>query len=116
MSFEPHDLVGALTTGPPISPHTPQAIGGALRTPRLSVRNYLGGPGLTPQDLTMVFLMREGDDRAASSMPTRTVGEAVEDAQMIQDLGMRSVKVFAGAVFDVVVLGEYGEEAGVRRK
>lgn len=97
MSFEPHDLVGALTTGPPISPHTPQAIGGALRTPRLSVRNYLGGPGLTPQDLTMVFLMREGDDRAASSMPTRTVGEAVGDAQMIQDLGMRSVKVFAGS-------------------
>ena len=29
---------------------------------------------------------------------------------------LRAVKVFAGAVFDVVVLGEYGEEAGVRRK
>ncbi|KAB1147285.1 hypothetical protein F7R91_13340 [Streptomyces luteolifulvus] len=29
---------------------------------------------------------------------------------------LRAVKVFAGAAFDVVILGEYGEEAGVRRK
>ncbi|MDL5202280.1 hypothetical protein [Streptomyces sp. ALI-76-A] len=29
---------------------------------------------------------------------------------------LHAVKVFAGAVFDVVVLGEYGEEAGVRRR
>jgi hypothetical protein len=29
---------------------------------------------------------------------------------------LRAVKVFAGAAFDVIVLGEYGEEAGVRRK
>lgn len=29
---------------------------------------------------------------------------------------LHAVKVFAGAVFDVVLLGEYGEEAGVRRK
>ncbi|MFD5709996.1 hypothetical protein ACFWHW_06320 [Streptomyces pharetrae] len=28
---------------------------------------------------------------------------------------LRAVKVFAGAAFDVVILGEYGEEAGVRR-
>lgn len=28
---------------------------------------------------------------------------------------LRAVKVFAGAALDVVVLGEYGEEAGVRR-
>ncbi|MFD6189349.1 hypothetical protein [Streptomyces sp. NPDC060275] len=28
---------------------------------------------------------------------------------------LRAVRVFAGAAFDVVVLGEYGEEAGVRR-
>ncbi|MEU6218357.1 hypothetical protein ABZ845_12685 [Streptomyces sp. NPDC047022] len=27
---------------------------------------------------------------------------------------LRALKVFAGAVLDVVVLGEYGEEAGVR--
>ncbi|MGW5634426.1 hypothetical protein [Streptomyces sp. NPDC003832] len=29
---------------------------------------------------------------------------------------LRAVKVFAGAAYDVVVLGEYGEEAGVRRR
>lgn len=29
---------------------------------------------------------------------------------------LRALKVFAGAAFDVVILGEYGEEAGVRRK
>ncbi|MEU0008376.1 hypothetical protein ABZ079_30025 [Streptomyces sp. NPDC006314] len=29
---------------------------------------------------------------------------------------LRAVKVFAEAAFGVVVLGEYGEEAGIRRK
>ncbi|MFB7332908.1 hypothetical protein [Streptomyces adustus] len=29
---------------------------------------------------------------------------------------LRAVKVFLGAAFDVVILGEYGEEAGVRHK
>ena len=29
---------------------------------------------------------------------------------------LRAIKVFAGAAFSVVVLGEYGEEAGIRRK
>ncbi|MFF5158920.1 hypothetical protein ACFY3N_22320 [Streptomyces sp. NPDC000348] len=29
---------------------------------------------------------------------------------------LRAVKVFLGAVLDVIVLGEYGEEAGVRRR
>ncbi|MFJ1732437.1 hypothetical protein [Streptomyces sp. NPDC088254] len=29
---------------------------------------------------------------------------------------LRAVKVFAGAAFDVIILGEYGEEAGVRRR
>ncbi|AYC40421.1 hypothetical protein AQI84_41310 [Streptomyces griseorubiginosus] len=29
---------------------------------------------------------------------------------------LRAVRVFAGAAFDVVILGEYGQEAGVRRK
>jgi hypothetical protein len=29
---------------------------------------------------------------------------------------MRAVKVFAGAALGVVLLGEYGEEAGVRRR
>ncbi|GAA3821829.1 hypothetical protein ACFS5L_20040 [Streptomyces phyllanthi] len=29
---------------------------------------------------------------------------------------MRAIKVFAGAAFEVVVLGEYAEEAGVHRR
>ncbi|WP_327696616.1 hypothetical protein [Streptomyces sp. NBC_00459] len=29
---------------------------------------------------------------------------------------LRAVKVFAGATLSVVLLGEYGEEAGVRRR
>ncbi|MFI6809407.1 hypothetical protein [Streptomyces luteogriseus] len=29
---------------------------------------------------------------------------------------LRAVKVFAGAAFDVVVLGQYGEEVGVVRR
>ncbi|MFE9450582.1 hypothetical protein [Streptomyces sp. NPDC006739] len=29
---------------------------------------------------------------------------------------VRAVKVFLGAAFSVVVLGEYGEETGIRRK
>jgi hypothetical protein len=29
---------------------------------------------------------------------------------------MRAVKVFAGAAIGVLLLGEYGEEAGVRRR
>ncbi|OQR59002.1 hypothetical protein B6E66_37805 [Streptomyces maremycinicus] len=29
---------------------------------------------------------------------------------------LRAVKVFATAAFDVIILGEYGEEAGVRRR
>ncbi|MBP5911801.1 hypothetical protein QBB33_40480 [Streptomyces scabiei] len=28
---------------------------------------------------------------------------------------LRATRVFAGAAFDVIILGEYGEEAGVRR-
>ncbi|MFI6037705.1 hypothetical protein ACIBBD_26710 [Streptomyces sp. NPDC051315] len=29
---------------------------------------------------------------------------------------LRAVRVFAGAAFEVIVLGEYAEEAGVRRR
>ncbi|MFF8972378.1 hypothetical protein [Streptomyces sp. NPDC014995] len=29
---------------------------------------------------------------------------------------LRAVRVFAGAAFDVILLGEYAEEAGVRRR
>ncbi|MFI2203734.1 hypothetical protein ACH47Z_23740 [Streptomyces sp. NPDC020192] len=29
---------------------------------------------------------------------------------------LRAIKVFAEAAFNVVILGEYGEEAGIRRR
>ncbi|MBT3165858.1 hypothetical protein HTV80_22510 [Streptomyces sp. Vc74B-19] len=29
---------------------------------------------------------------------------------------LRAVKVFLGAAFDVILVGEYGQEAGVRRR
>lgn len=29
---------------------------------------------------------------------------------------LRAIKVFTGAAFEVVVLGEYAEEAGIRRR
>ncbi|MEU9730794.1 hypothetical protein [Streptomyces sp. NPDC048002] len=29
---------------------------------------------------------------------------------------VRAVRVFVGAAYDVVILGEYGDEAGVRRR
>ena len=29
---------------------------------------------------------------------------------------LRAIRVFAGAAFDVVILGEFAEEAGVRRR
>ncbi|KUO10464.1 hypothetical protein AQJ58_18830 [Streptomyces sp. DSM 15324] len=29
---------------------------------------------------------------------------------------LHAIRVFVGAAFDVVILGEYGEEAGVRRR
>ncbi|MFJ8312397.1 MULTISPECIES: hypothetical protein [unclassified Streptomyces] len=41
----------------------------------------------------------------AASHRTHKIGNAV-----------RAAKVLAGAAFSVVVLGEYGEEAGVHRK
>ncbi|MET9255722.1 hypothetical protein ACGFZL_15165 [Streptomyces sp. NPDC048182] len=39
-------------------------------------------------------------------------------ATAISRLGeaLRAVRTFAGAALDVVLLGEYGEEAGVRRR
>jgi len=41
----------------------------------------------------------------AGDLPHRPVGNA-----------LRAVKVFVSAVFSVAVLGEYAEEAGVRRR
>ncbi|MFF5183778.1 hypothetical protein ACFY30_08310 [Streptomyces sp. NPDC000345] len=40
-----------------------------------------------------------------SSAPRHPFGDA-----------LHAVRVFVGAAFDVIILGEYGEEAGVRRR
>ncbi|MEU3983059.1 hypothetical protein AB0F77_23740 [Streptomyces sp. NPDC026672] len=52
-------------------------------------------------------------------VPARANGATAVDATVPHHrLGdaLRAVKVFLGAAFRVVILGEYGEEAGVRRK
>lgn len=50
--------------------------------------------------------------------PVRPTGATPVQGSHPHRLGdaLRAVKVFLGAVFDVTVLGEYGEEAGVRRR
>lgn len=49
--------------------------------------------------------------------PVRPTGATPVQGSHPHRLGdaLRAVKVFLGAAFDVIVLGEYGEEAGVRR-
>ncbi|MFQ6147072.1 hypothetical protein ACLMNJ_29085 [Streptomyces seoulensis] len=64
---------------------------------RLTVRSFLGGPGLTSADLSMVFLMREDDDTKQRPMPTLTVGEVTDAVQELASLGVNSVKIFAGS-------------------
>ncbi|MFD4560640.1 hypothetical protein OG223_23770 [Streptomyces sp. NBC_01478] len=50
--------------------------------------------------------------------PVRPTGATPATGSHHHRLGdaLRAIKVFAGAAFSVVVLGEYGEEAGIRRK
>ncbi|MBY8869780.1 MULTISPECIES: hypothetical protein [Streptomyces] len=50
--------------------------------------------------------------------PARPAGATAVQGSHRHRLGdaLRAVKVFAGAAFDVIILGEYGEEAGVRHK
>ncbi|CAL9524789.1 hypothetical protein [Streptomyces sp. Tu 3180] len=50
--------------------------------------------------------------------PVRPTGAAPVRGSHPHRLGdaLHAVRVFLGAAFDVVVLGEYGEEAGVRRR
>lgn len=63
-----------------------------------------------------------GDMSAATIHPTtppvRPAGATPVQGSHPHRLGdaLRAVKVFLGAAFDVILLGEYGEEAGVRRK
>ncbi|NGO15415.1 hypothetical protein G5C60_49530 [Streptomyces sp. HC44] len=51
---------------------------------------------------------RHGAPPGATALDDRHHRHLVGDA-------LRAVKVFASAAFDVILLGEYGEEAGVRR-
>ncbi|MFJ3660739.1 hypothetical protein ACIPPM_09735 [Streptomyces sp. NPDC090119] len=64
---------------------------------RSSVRSFIGGPGLTPADLAMVFLMREDDDTRPRPMPTLTVREVPAAVRALASLGVHSVKIFAGS-------------------
>ncbi|OSP45036.1 hypothetical protein B7767_01650 [Streptomyces sp. 13-12-16] len=50
--------------------------------------------------------------------PVRPTGATSAQGGHPHRLGdaLRAVRVFLGAAFDVIVLGEYGEEAGVRRR
>jgi hypothetical protein len=73
----------------------------------------------------MLFLCRESDHGGMSAATITPAPRPPRPAGATPVLGshrhvfgeaLRAVKVFAGAVWDVVVLGEYGEEAGVRRR
>ncbi|HLV73822.1 hypothetical protein ABZ606_14590 [Streptomyces sp. NPDC012461] len=50
--------------------------------------------------------------------PVRPTGATSLRGSRPRRLGdtVRAVRVFLGAAFEVVILGEYGEEAGVRRR
>ncbi|MER8234133.1 hypothetical protein [Streptomyces sp. NPDC094049] len=66
-------------------------------TARSSVRSFLGGPTLTPADLGMVVLVREYDDDEPRPMPRLTVREVRETVRALSDVGVGSVKLFAGS-------------------
>ncbi|MET9331865.1 hypothetical protein ABZX78_11770 [Streptomyces cellulosae] len=53
-----------------------------------------------------------------TSPPARPSGAAPAEGSHPHRVGdaLRAVKVFLGAAFDVILLGEYGPEAGVRRR
>ncbi|MEU0965173.1 hypothetical protein ABZ357_06915 [Streptomyces sp. NPDC005917] len=50
--------------------------------------------------------------------PSRPPGATAVDGAPHHRLGdaLRAIKVFVSAAFSVVILGEYGEEAGIRRR
>ncbi|GGZ33229.1 delta-aminolevulinic acid dehydratase [Streptomyces inusitatus] len=69
-----------------------------MSTHRLAVRKLLGGPELTPADLTMTFLVRDDDESPGGRpMPTFSVAELPEAVRALDDLGVRSGKLFAGS-------------------
>lgn len=69
-----------------------------MPTHRLAIRKHLGGPTMSPADLTMSFLVREdGEEPGKRPMPTFTIAELVEAVRVLDDLGVRSGKFFAGS-------------------
>ncbi|MGW6455623.1 hypothetical protein ACWF94_06780 [Streptomyces sp. NPDC055078] len=54
--------------------------------------------------------------RSGSRSPQGATATGVPHAPHHVGDALRAVKVFFGAVFSVAVLGEYAEEAGVRRR
>ncbi|MFE9610327.1 hypothetical protein [Streptomyces sp. NPDC006012] len=52
----------------------------------------------------------------ASAVPAGATAVAGGDHHHLLGSALRAIKVFAEAAIGVVILGEYGEEAGVRRK
>ncbi|MFC1415440.1 hypothetical protein [Streptacidiphilus cavernicola] len=58
---------------------------------------YLAAPPLSPEDLTMVLLVRQDKDSADTPMPTVTVGEIPGVVRELAAVGIHSVKIFAGA-------------------
>lgn len=53
---------------------------------------------------------------ATHSLPGATASGAGRRRRRHVGGAVRAVRVFAGVVFSVAVLGKYGEEAGVRRR
>jgi hypothetical protein len=55
---------------------------------------------------------------APAPRPPRASGATAVEGSHPHRVGnaLRAIRVFAGAAFSVVILGEYGEEAGIRRK
>ncbi|MBV2354679.1 hypothetical protein KUM39_09930 [Streptomyces sp. J2-1] len=53
-----------------------------------------------------------------SPAPARPTGATAVDGPRRHTLGdaLRAAKVYVVAAFNVVILGEYGEEAGIRRR
>ncbi len=83
--------------------------------------------GFTPQtDVMQSRTFHHGDMSAATFIPASASGRpgpppgatGLDDHHNRHRLAdaLRAVKVFASAAFGVVILGEYAEEAGIRRR
>lgn len=93
----------------------------------LDLRGSRGLSALTPQtDAIRRRTFHHGDMSAATFIPASASGRpgpppgatGLDDHHNRHRLAdvLRAVKVFASTAFGVVILGEYAEEAGVRRR